>query len=200
MNKKLLAVVCAVFSFTIAMQQRDDRLFWIDLEMTGLDPKKEDILEIATLVTDNDLNLVAEGPELVIHHDPNSAVIKNMDAWNVEHHTKSGLLEKVFNSEITLEEAQKQTLEFIKKYCTKRSAPLCGNSVHQDRKFLDKYMPEVDEFLHYRIIDVSTVKELAGRWYNAKYKKPENHRALEDILASVEELKYYRASCFKEKI
>ncbi len=176
----------------------DRYLVWVDLEMTGLNVVQDTILEIATLITDNELNLIAQGPELVIHHD--ATIVNHMDDWNVNQHTKSGLLEKAFNSTVTLEEANRQTLEFIKSYCKERSAPLCGNSVYQDRIFLRKYMPSIDKFLHYRIIDISSVKELARRWYNLEFKKPENHRALEDIKASVEELKFYRVNCFKEKI
>lgn len=170
------------------------KLVWIDLEMTGLNPEKENILEIATVVTDNNLNIIAEGPHFVVNQPED--LLKNMDDWNKTHHTKSGLLEKVRSSTVTLKYAEEETLLFLKKHCKALQAPLCGNSVSLDKEFLFRYMPHIYNFLHYRIIDVSTVKELVKRWYpesNYKeFKKVNIHRALEDIYESIEELKHYR--------
>ncbi len=177
-----------------------DRLVWMDMEMSGLDPEKERILEIATLVTDGELNIVAEGPELVVHQP--EEVLAAMDAWNTKHHGDSGLTERVRESTITVAEAEAQTLAFLKEHCMPRQAPFCGNSIHQDRRFLHRYMPQIDTFLHYRHIDVSTVKELGRRWFPAAYgKRPSKvsqHRALDDVRESVEELRYYRAAFFRE--
>jgi oligoribonuclease len=172
------------------------RMIWMDLEMTGLDPERDTIIEIATLVTDTELNVVEEGPEIIIHQDP--SWFEKMDDWNKEHHTKSGLWEKVVSSKISLEQAEKDTLAFIQKHSKTRESPLCGNSVWQDRRFLAKYMAGIDAHLHYRLVDVSTVKELAVRWYpGVKYDKKKNaHRAMDDIRESLEELKFYRDKCF----
>jgi oligoribonuclease len=167
-------------------------LVWMDLEMSGLEPEDCEVLEIATIITDADLNILATGPELVIHH-PDS-VLDAMDEWNQEHHGKSGLIQRVKDSKISLAEAEKQTLDFIKEWTEERSAPLCGNSIGQDRRFLYKYMPELSEWLHYRNIDVSTLKELAHRWRPdlQDYKKSEQHRALADIEESIAELLWYK--------
>lgn len=177
-----------------------DRLVWIDMEMTGLDPEKERIIEIATLITDGELNILAEGPELVIHQS--AELLAGMDEWNTKHHGDSGLTERVLASEISTEDAESQTLEFFKEHCTPGAAPLCGNSIHQDRRFLRLYMPNIDDFLHYRHIDVSTVKELGKRWFPAAYgKRPakvSQHRALDDVRESVAELRYYRSAFFRE--
>lgn len=176
------------------VSEQDQYLVWIDMEMTGLNPKVDHIIEIATLITDGDLNLIAEGPELIIHQE--AALFDTMDDWCKEHHTKSGLWEQVLKSKISLEEAERQTLQFIQKYVKPKTSPLCGNTVWQDRRFLYEYMPKLEDYLHYRIIDVSTLKELAKRWYDDKatFKKESNaHRALADIKESVEELKHYRA-------
>jgi oligoribonuclease len=169
----------------------------MDLEMTGLDPEKDTIIEIATIITDSDLNVVAEGPEIAIHQEPER--FGQMDDWNKEQHTKSGLWQKVLASKISLSEAEAQTLAFIKRFVEPRSSPLCGNTIWQDRRFIARYMPLIDAHLHYRMIDVSTVKELSRRWYGdeVKYTKEKGlHRALEDIRESVEELKFYRRSIF----
>lgn len=178
---------------------RDDLLVWIDLEMTGLDPNKDSILEIATLITDNNLGLIAKGPELVIHQS--NTVLEAMNDWCKKQHGKTGLTEAVRASTISLEEAERQTLEFIQTYCKKESSPLCGNTVYQDRAFLRKYMPKIDQFLHYRIVDTSSVKELVKRWYPkdplTEFKKSDTHRALADIQESVNELKQYRDAFFK---
>ena len=173
-------------------------LVWIDLEMTGLTLPQDTILEIATLVTTNNLDIIGYGPSLVIHQS--DEVLGRMDEWNKKYHTSSGLIDQVKASTITLEQAQEQTLVFLKQYCTPGVSPLCGNSVWQDRAFLRAYMPHLDEFLNYRIIDVSSIKEVIRRWYGktgkAKFVKPENHRALEDIIQSVAELQYYKNTFF----
>ncbi len=167
----------------------------MDLEMTGLDQRTEVIVEIATLVTDDDLNIVAEGPDLVIHAP--EELLLAMNPVVVEMHTKSGLLEEIRTSTTTLEEAGAATLAFLKAHIPQaRTVPLCGNSIGTDRRFLDAYLPEIEEFLHYRSVDVSTVKELIRRWHPALLDglppKGDAHRALGDIRASVEELRYYR--------
>ncbi len=173
-------------------------LVWMDLEMTGLDPERERIIEMATLITDANLDIIAVGPELVVHQ-PDS-VLDAMDEWNTKHHGDSGLTERVRASTIGEAEAQKLTLEFIRRHCPARSAPLAGNSIHQDRRFLARYMPELNEYLHYRNVDVSTVKELARRWYPDAYleapRKENRHRALDDIRESIAELSYYRSTVF----
>jgi oligoribonuclease len=172
----------------------------MDLEMTGLDPGQNTIVEIATLITDDDLEIVAEGPDLVIAVD--SAALNRMDDVVRAMHAKSGLLPAIQASTITLEEATAATLEFLKQHIPEPgTVPLCGNSIGTDRRFLAAWMPEVEGFLHYRSVDVSTIKELARRWYPDAYneapKKAGGHRALEDIKESIAELKYYRATVFK---
>ncbi|MBO5752884.1 MAG: oligoribonuclease [Proteobacteria bacterium] len=175
-------------------------LVWIDCEMTGLDTRVDRIIEIATLITDSDLNIVAEGPEIAIHRP--KALLDGMNDWNTKHHTQSGLVERVLQSNIEIEEADRLTHEFIAQYCEKRSAPLCGNSVWQDRRFIDMEMPLTSQFLHYRNVDVSSFKEMARRWYPKlePYKKANHHRALDDIRESIEELKYYRQMLFKTEL
>jgi oligoribonuclease len=175
-------------------------LVWIDLEMTGLQPERDTILEIASLVTDDQLNILAEGPNLAIHVD--EATLAGMDEWNQKQHRKSGLIDRVRASQETLASAQAKTLEFLANHCQPNTSPLCGNSIWQDRRFLYQYMPLLDGFLHYRLVDVSTLKELALRWYPnlAKFPKAEDHLALSDIRASVGELKYYREHFFKPEI
>ena len=175
-----------------------DHLVWADLEMSGLDPDRNTILEIATIVTDNDLRVVAEGPVLAIHQSP--ALLEAMDAWNREHHGASGLTARVAASSHSMADAERATLAFVQRFCSARSSPLCGNSIHQDRRFLARYMPQLDAYLHYRNIDVSTVKELVRRWYPAGPPPPEKrhaHLALDDIRESIEELRFYRAHVFK---
>lgn len=175
------------------------RLIWIDLEMSGLDPERERILELATLVTDFELNEIAAGPEFVIRQ-PDS-VLAAMDDWNREHHTASGLLQRSRQSAVSEAEAEARTLEFLLAHAPARSAPLAGNSVHQDRRFLERYMPQLAAYPHYRNVDVSTMKELVAHWYPAEYArrppKRKNHRALEDIRESIAELRYYRDSVFR---
>ena len=175
-------------------------LVWMDLEMTGLDHTADVIVEIATLVTDDELNVVAEGPDIAIHHDED--VLMRMDPFVVEMHTRSGLLDQIRASTASLEEAGQLTLAFIKEHVPEpRTVPLCGNSIGTDRRFLATQLPDVEEYLHYRSVDVSTIKELCRRWYpdvlaNAPAKEG-THRALDDIKESVKELQYYRSTVFK---
>ena len=172
-------------------------MVWVDLEMTGLDPATCVIVEIATIVTDSDLRVIAEGPCLVVHQP--DEVLATMSDFVRELHTRSGLLERIRASTVPLEQAAAETLRFLEANCVKGTAPLCGNSVWKDRAFLERYMPEVVGFLHYRIVDVSTIKELVKRWYPAEHqvpKKKEVHRALDDVRESIEELRWYRAKVF----
>jgi oligoribonuclease len=174
-------------------------LAWIDLEMTGLDPSRHVIVEIATLITDDDLTVTAEGPDLVVHAGPKE--LEAMDPVVREMHTRSGLLGAIEASTLTLEDAGRQTLEFLKSHIpTKGTVPLCGNSIGTDRRFLAAHLPDIENWLHYRSVDVSTVKELCRRWYprvlaTAPDKKTA-HRALDDVLESVAELAYYRQAIF----
>ena len=175
-------------------------LVWMDLEMTGLDPARHTIVEIATLVTDDDLEIVAEGPDLVVHQP--AEALAAMEPVVVEMHTKSGLLREIEASTLSLAEAGEQTLAFIKQHVPEpRSVPLAGNSIGTDRRFLAVHLPAVEEYLHYRSVDVSTVKELARRWYPDAFaaapEKASGHRALDDIRESVAELRYYRSSIFR---
>ncbi|MBM4357497.1 MAG: oligoribonuclease [Deltaproteobacteria bacterium] len=175
----------------------ESRLVWMDLEMTGLDADRHTIVEIATLVTDSELELVAQGPSLVIHQ-PDEELAK-MDDFVVAMHTKSGLLERIRSSQVTLAEAEAQTLEFVRAHCEPRTAPLCGNSIHQDRRFIERHMPTLQRHFHYRNIDVSTVKELVRRWYGdavPPYQKGDKHRAMDDIVESIGELRHYRSRVF----
>ena len=174
-------------------------LAWMDLEMTGLDPDRHVIVEIATLLTDDDLELIAEGPDLIVHATPEQ--LAEMDDFVTNMHTRSGLLEQITASTISLEEAGAQTLAFLQEHIPEaRTVPLCGNSIGTDRRFLATYLPEVEEFLHYRSIDVSTLKELARRWNPEALKKAPNkaggHRAMDDIRESLDELRYYREALF----
>ena len=175
-------------------------LVWIDCEMTGLDPEKHALLEIATIITDYDLEIIARGPVLAIRQSERK--LQMMDAWNQRTHGRSGLLERLRKEGVSLAEAERQTYNFVRKYCYVRTAPLCGNSIGQDKRFLIKYMPRLYEFLHYKVIDVSSIKLLAGEWYGGKYespKKQELHRALTDIEESIAELDYYRKTVFVKK-
>ena len=179
------------------MSEAPPRLIWVDLEMTGLDPETCVIVEIATIVTDGDLNVLAEGPNLVIHATEEE--LSKMVPFVRDLHTRTGLLDRIRTSTVTLADAQRETLAFITQHTTKGTSPLCGNSVWKDRSFLDKYMPEMTGFLHYRMIDVSGIKELVRRWYGPAFqapKKKEVHRALDDIRESIEELQWYRAKVF----
>ena len=177
-------------------------LAWMDLEMTGLDPATDRIVEIATLITDDDLNVVAEGPDLVVSAD--DEILSTMADVVRTMHTNSGLLREIRQSTTTLAEAGQATLDFLRQHIpAPRSVPLCGNSIGTDRRFLSAFLPEVDGYLHYRSVDVSTIKELTRRWYPAAYaaapKKTGGHRAMDDVRESVAELAYYRATVFKEQ-
>jgi oligoribonuclease len=179
-------------------KQRAHNLIWIDLEMTGLNPLTDVIIEIATVVTDSDLNVLAQGPVLAISQP--QAALDGMDEWNTTHHNVSGLVKRVQASEITEQNAVDQTIEFLKPWVNAGVSPLCGNTIGQDRRFLVRYMPTLDAYFHYRIIDVSTLKELAKRWQPEilkGFKKKGAHLALDDILESIEELKYYRQHFIK---
>lgn len=182
------------FSDRIALMQVDEsNLVWIDLEMSGLDPATDVILEIATLVTDKHLGNPVEGPALVIHQP--DAVLDGMDRWNSEHHTASGLVDEVRASQVDCAEAESRTLDFLKRHAVRGKSPMCGNSICQDRRFLARLMPGLESFFHYRNLDVSTIKELAKRWrpeITARKDNNASHRALSDIRGSVEELKHYR--------
>lgn len=174
-------------------QPRDDLWVWIDLEMTGLDPTVDTIIEIATVVTDGELEVIAEGPEIAIHQPLGR--LEAMDDWNREQHTRSGLWQRVLESRIDLPTAEAMTLEFLRRHVKPGTSPLCGNTVCQDRRFIAPYMPQLDAFLHYRLLDVSTIKILARRWapsIAAGMQKQSAHTALADIRESIEELRYYR--------
>lgn len=176
-------------------------LIWIDLEMTGLNPAKERIIEIATVVTDSQLNVLAEGPVFAVHQS--DELLSAMDAWNRKQHNSSGLVARVKASTVTEAEAEAKTLEFLKQYVPAGKSPMCGNSVYQDRRFLTQFMPELERFFHYRLLDVSTLKELALRWAPRVYSKLEKesrHLALDDIRESIDELKYYRENLFKSDL
>lgn len=178
----------------------ENNLIWIDLEMTGLDPKTDSIIEIATVVTDSDLNIVAEGPVIAIQTSQEK--LDAMDEWNQKHHGNSGLIERIQNSTVSMAEAERQTLDFLVQHVHKGKSPMCGNSICQDRRFMVEEMPTLEAFFHYRNLDVSTLKELARRWapeVYGGYAKKGVHRALNDILESIDELKYYRQRLFAEK-
>lgn len=179
------------------MARYSENLVWIDLEMTGLDPGQETIIEIATIITDSRLNIIAEGPNLAIHQDDD--ILESMDEWNTTHHGESGLVDRVRASDIDMDAAEQQTLTFIKDFVGPNSAPLCGNSIHQDRRFLRKYMPHLQNYLHYRNIDVSSFKEVVTRWYGPDLQPPRKqntHQAMDDIRESIEELRYYKEHIF----
>lgn len=174
-------------------------LVWMDLEMTGLDPARDTIVEIATIVTDDQLEIVAVGPDLVVHQPPEALAV--MDPFVVDMHTRSGLLAAIQASTLSLADAGRQTLEFIQTHVPEAGkVPLCGNSIGMDRRFLNAYLPEIEHWLHYRSVDVSSVKELVKRWYpavdHARVVKTGTHRALDDIQASIDELRYYRDHVF----
>ena len=168
-------------------------LIWIDLEMTGLDPIVDHIIEIATVVTDSELNVLAEGPVLAIYQEAD--ILNNMNDWCKKTHKETGLTDQVKQSDITLEMAEQSTLAFLRQYLDPNMSPMCGNTIYQDRRFLAKYMPELHDFFHYRHIDVSTIKELVKRWQpelKKQFISQANHRALDDIKDSINELKLYR--------
>ncbi len=176
-------------------------IVWMDMEMSGLDPDRDRILEVAVLVTDGDLEIVAEGPNLIVHQS--DEVLNAMDEWNTRHHGQSGLTQRVRESTVDEAQVSAALLEFLSEHTTKKKAPLAGNSIHQDRRFVARYLPEVEDWLHYRNIDVSTIKELASRWYPKEYAgrpaKKGSHRAMDDLMESIEELKYYRNALFLPK-
>jgi oligoribonuclease len=183
--------------FTVAA--RDPlRLIWIDLEMTGLDTTSDHIIEIATVVTDKELNILAEGPVLAIHQS--DIVLNAMDSWNRKQHGSSGLIDRVRNSALTAEDAEKQTLAFLSQWVNARDSPMCGNSICQDRRFMAREMPKLEAYFHYRNLDVSTLKELARRWMPQVYdgvKKSSTHLAMDDIRESISELRYYRETMLR---
>lgn len=172
-------------------------LIWIDLEMTGLIPEVHRIIEIATVVTDSELQVLAEGPVIAIHQDEQS--LQAMDAWNTKQHTESGLIKRVRQSKLSEIDAQALTLEFVRQWVPERVSPMCGNSICQDRRFLARWMPELERYFHYRHVDVSTVKELCARWspeIAAGFTKEARHLALEDVRDSINELRFYRTNFF----
>ncbi len=180
------------------MPQDPNNLIWIDLEMTGLNPDSDVILEIATLVTDAHLNVLAEGPTFAIHQS--EATLAAMDDWNTRHHGASGLVERVRHSTTTAAEAEQHTLAFLQPWVPAGASPMCGNSICQDRRFLWRYMPTLEAYFFYRHLDVSTLKELARRWRPAvleNFKKASKHQAMSDIYESIAELKYYQQHLFK---
>lgn len=180
------------------MTQGSQALIWLDLEMTGLDPDNDHIIEIATIVTDAALQTIAEGPVVTVHQS--NEVLDAMDAWNQEHHGKSGLSDRVRASEHSAEDAERITLEFLEQHSEPRSSPMCGNSICQDRRFMYRRMPKLEAFFHYRNLDVSTVKELCTRWapsVAAGLTKQSTHTAMQDIRDSIDELRYYREHFFR---
>ena len=175
------------------MARHQDNLIWIDLEMTGLDPDRDRIIEIATIITDSALNIVAEGPELAVYQS--EPVLAEMDEWNTEQHRDSGLVERVRESPVDEAAAERATLEFLQQHAPGGASPMCGNSICQDRRFLHRWMPELERHFHYRNLDVSTLKELCLRWAPEVARglaKQSRHRALEDVRESIEELRFYR--------
>lgn len=179
------------------MTQSANNLIWIDLEMTGLDTYSDHIIEIATVITDEQLNLVEEGPILAIHAE--DAVLNSMDEWNTTHHTGSGLVDRVKNSHYTTADAERITLEFLRKHVPPGCSPMCGNSICQDRRFMARLMPELEAYFHYRNLDVTTIKILAGRWApgQGELEKESKHLAMDDIRDSIAELKFYREKYFR---
>ncbi|MGP1945017.1 MAG: oligoribonuclease [Arsenophonus sp. ET-LJ4-MAG3] len=174
------------------MINNDNNLIWIDLEMTGLDPKKDRIIEIATIVTDSNLTILSEGPVIAIHQSDKLLI---MNEWNIKIHTKSGLIDRVKSSQYDEKKAELATISFLEKWLPIGVSPICGNGVAQDRRFLFKYMPELEKYFHYRYIDVSTLKELARRWKPnilSGFRKKNTHQALKDVYESIAELSYYR--------
>jgi len=179
------------------MSLNDHNLIWVDLEMTGLDPDADTVIEIATIVTDAQLNILAEGPVRAIQCEP--ALLDNLDEWNQTHHSASGLLDRVKASEYTMEAAETDTIEFLRDWIAPGKSPMCGNSICQDRRFMVRTMPTLEAYFHYRNIDVSTIKELVRRWQPdilKTFRKKNTHLALDDIRESIDELKVYREKVF----
>jgi len=175
------------------VSQDPNNLIWIDLEMTGLNPEADRIIEVATIVTDSQLNVLAEGPVIAVHQA--DEIMNSMDEWNTRTHGKTGLTERVKKSRTVENEAEQQTIDFLKQYVGKNQSPMCGNSICQDRRFLARYMPELEAWFHYRNLDVSSIKELIKRWKPellGGYSKKNTHQAMDDIRESIEELQYYR--------
>ncbi len=179
------------------MNPSSDNLIWIDLEMTGLNPDSDYIIEIATVITDGELAILAEGPVLAVARE--ESVLAAMDEWNTQQHTGSGLLRRVRDTGVSELEAEQRTLEFIRRYVPPNASPMCGNSICQDRRFLYRHMPQLERYFHYRNLDVSTVKELARRWAPnvPLFEKKSAHLALDDIRDSIDELRHYRAQFFR---
>ena len=180
------------------MTKNNNNLVWLDMEMTGLDPVNDKIIEIAVIVTDPNLEILSEAPVFVIKQD--DLLLQNMDAWNTSTHSKSGLIEKVKHSTTTEKDAEDQLINFLKPYVDKNKSPMCGNTICQDRRFMANYMPKLEAYFHYRNLDVSVFKELAKRWRPeliGKFKKSAKHEALADIRESIEELKFYREHFLK---
>lgn len=195
LKRKLLSQI-----MTTPSQINSNNLIWIDLEMTGLNPAIDRIIEIATIVTDSNLNILAEGPVIAIHQS--DELLALMDDWNKNTHGKSGLIERVRQSTVNEQQAEQQTIEFLKQWVPANSSPICGNTIGQDRRFLFNYMPNLESYFHYRYLDVSTIKELAKRWKPEILKgitKQSTHQALDDIRDSIAELIYYRQHFFKLK-
>ena len=179
------------------MAAHPDNLIWIDLEMTGLDTSCDSIIEIATIVTDPQLNILEEGPVFAIHQP--DAVLRAMDDWNTNQHNGSGLVQRVRSSPLNEQDAESMTIDFLKKYVPPKASPMCGNSICQDRRFLARCMPDLEAYFHYRNLDVSTLKELAKRWaptINAQFQKNATHLALDDVRDSIRELQFYREKLF----
>lgn len=180
------------------MAQKDSNLIWLDLEMTGLNPERDAIIEIAVIATDSNLNIIAEGPEIALHQP--SDVLDGMDEWCVKHHGESGLTERVQQSDISEAQAEQMVLDFVKQHVPAKKSPMCGNTIYQDRRFLIKHMPVLEAYFHYRLLDVSTVKMIAKAWAPKVYdgfKKKLAHRAMDDVRESIGELKHYRDTFFK---
>jgi len=176
---------------------KKNNIVWIDLEMTGLYPEVDEIIEAACLVTDKNLNIIAESPNLILHQD--ASVFERMDDWNKKQHTKSGLWKEVVASDLSVQQAEQKILDFLKEI-TEQGAYLAGNSIWQDRRFIRRYMPNLDKYLHYRMIDVTSIKIVSNHWHpKVTYRKKESHRALDDIKESIEELKHYKKEVFDTK-
>lgn len=178
------------------MTQSAQNLIWIDLEMTGLDTDNDVIIEIATIITDSNLNILAEGPIVAVHQD--ESIMNGMDEWNTRQHGQSGLTERVLNSTFTVRDAELETLHFVQKFVPKGKSPMCGNSICQDRRFMHRLMPNLEQYFHYRNMDVSSVKEMVSRWYPTSpgFEKSSSHLAMDDIRDSINELKFYREHFF----